>query len=97
MLHSVEQAAGHSQLLREKLHLQEENLRYQRHLEELVTDRTTMLQRRTRQLMLLHWITTMISALKEEPKLSRQVVETVHTTLGYSTVTIYQLDPNNGV
>ena len=67
LLHSVEQAAGHSQLLREKLHLEGENRRYQRHLEELVAERTTMLQRRTQQLMLLHWIITLISALKEEP------------------------------
>ena len=97
LLHSVERAAGHSQLLREKLHLEEENRRYQRHLEELVTERTSMLQRRTQQLMLLHWIITLISALKEEPQLYLQVVETVRATLGHSMVSIYQIDRNNNV
>ena len=95
LLHSVEQAAGHSQLLREKLRLEEENRRYQRHLEELVTERTSMLQRRTQQLMLLHRIITLISALKEEPQLYLQVVETVRATLGHSIVSIYQIDRNN--
>lgn len=92
LVHSVEQAAGHSMLLREKLSLEEENRQYQRHLEELVLQRTAMLQRRTQQLMLLHWIVTMISALKEEPKLYRQVVETVRTTLDHYAVAIYQID-----
>ena len=95
LLHSVEQAAGHSQLLREKLYLEEENRRYQRHLEELVTERTSMLQRRTQQLMLLHRIITLISALKEEPQLYFLVVETVRAMLGHSMVSIYQIDRNN--
>lgn len=94
LLHSVEQAANHSRLLREKLALEAENYRYQRHLEDLVAERAAMLQRRTQQLMLLHWIIAMISALKEEPKLYRQIVETVRTTLGHSTVTIYEIDPS---
>jgi signal transduction histidine kinase/DNA-binding response OmpR family regulator len=95
LLHTVEQAASHSQLLREKLNLETENQRYQRHLEDLVAERAAMLQRRTQQLMLLHWIITMISALKEEPKLYRQVVETVRTTLGHPMVAIYEIDPTN--
>ncbi len=95
LLHSVERAARHSLLLREKRRLEEENHLYQRHLEDLVAERAAMLQRRTQQLMLLHWIITMISALKEEPKLYRQVVETVRTTLGHSMVSIYQIDPLN--
>ena len=97
LLHSVAQAAVHSQLLRDKLHLEGENRRYQRHLEELVTERTSMLQRRTQQLMLLHRIITLISALKEEPQLYLQVVETVRAMLGHSMVSIYQIDRNNNV
>lgn len=97
LLHAAQQALEHRNLLREKQRLEEENRRYQQHLEELVAQRTAMLERRTQQLLTLHQVTQAVNALKGKSSLYRRTVELVHDALGYPSVAIYVVDEQAGV
>jgi len=92
LLHAAEQALQHRQLVLEKRRLEEENRRYQQHLEELVAQRTAMLQRRTQQLLTLHEVARTINTLEDVATLYQQVVDLVHTAFGYPTVAIFTID-----
>lgn len=92
--HTAEQALQHRQLVDEKRRLEEENRRYQQHLEELVAERTAMLERRTQQLLTLHRVAQTVTALQNVQDLYQQVVNLVHTTFGYPTAAIFTVDWN---
>lgn len=88
----VERAVDHRQLLREKQRLEEENRRYQQHLEELVAERTAALQRRTEQLLLLHRVANTINTLRNPRALYERVAEAVQHAFGYMSVAVLSVD-----
>lgn len=92
VLRSVGRAAEHSALLREKLRLEEENRRYQQDLEALVEQRTRALERRTRQLLMLHRVAQTIGSLQRSDEVYHRAVEAVHDILGYQDAAIFEVD-----
>lgn len=88
----AERAADHRQLLRERKQLAEKNRRYQEQLEEKVAERTRILRRRNRQLVLLQKVTDEISALGGDAPPYQRVVDTVHATFGYADVSVFSVD-----
>ncbi len=92
LLHSVEQALAYRRLLQEKQRLEEENRRYQEHLETLVAQRTAALERRTQQLTLLHHVAQAIGLLQSEEMLFEQVTRLTQQTFGYMSVSVYTPD-----
>ncbi len=92
LIRTVNRAAEHYQLTREKKRLERENLQYQLHLESLVSERTAALQRRTRQLMLLHEVAHTIARIRDEQALYDKVVDLTQRMFGYASVSIYVID-----
>ncbi len=92
----VARAVEHRQLLREKRRLEEENLRYQQHLEALVAERTATLERRTRQLLLIHQIAQNIGRIRQVQVLYEQVVTLLQRTFKYANVDLFEVDPAAG-
>ncbi len=93
----VARALEHRHLLQEKKRLEEENRRYQQHLQDLVAERTAALERRTQQLLLLHTIAQSISRVQEPRTLYEQVVELVQKTFNYANVDLFEVDDSAGV
>lgn len=97
VLRSVGRAAEHSALLREKLRLEDENRRYQLDLEQLVELRTRALERRTRQLLMLHQVAQSIGSLQRSDQVYQRVVSAVHEILGYQDAAIFEVDDARAV
>lgn len=93
----IARALEHRRLSLEKRRLEAENLRYQQHLEELVAERTAALERRTRQLLLLHQAAKEIGKLREETALYEHVVRVVQEAFGYTNVAMFEVDLLDGV
>ena len=94
---TVARALEHRRLAQEKRRLEEENRRYQQHLEDLVAQRTAALERRTRQLLLLHRVAQDIGQLRDEQALYERVVHLVQEAFGYSNVALFEVDPLAGL
>ncbi|GEM_PF-2293683 len=92
LLHTVRRAVEYHRLQQERRQLEEENRRYQEHLETLVQERTAALEHRTRQLLLLHRVAREIGHLEDEPTFFQRVVQITQETFNYMTVSIYTPD-----
>ncbi len=89
---AVGRAVEHRRLEMEKARLEAENQRYQEQLEQLVSERTRALQRRTQHLLALHQISQEIGVLQEEKRLFDSVVRLVQEGFNYGRVTLFMVD-----
>lgn len=97
LLHVIAHAAEHTVLRRERARLEEENRRYQQHLQALVDERTLALQRRTNQLILLNKVVSEINALHDNaPLIVERAVSSLHDDLGYRNAQVHAVDRASG-
>lgn len=97
LLRVIARAAERAALQRERARLEEENRRYQSHLQALVEERTRALERRTGQLLLLNAVVSEINALQDNTQaVIAQAVAALRTDLGYHHAEIHEVSRASG-